>query len=200
MKITPEFRIKLEGLLKMQMGVLSSDDLWLIISPTSKVDFYRQLKKLKTEKLIFDVCRGFFVGKGYSRPALIMAIKPESYLSLEFALAYYNMIGTYSEEKIRPILPTSTRSISISDGLYIDFKKLSKDLIFGFEVKDGIKVATKEKAFLDTLYFYLKGTKFYFDIYSDIDVQSLNKKKLFSYLKKYKNPKFIKFVKGYFND
>ena len=61
-------------------------------------------------------------------------------------------------------------------------------------------MATKEKAFLDTLYFYQKGTRFYFDIYSDIDISQLDRSIIFKYLKSYKNPKFIKFVKDYFND
>jgi hypothetical protein len=198
MKITPEFRIKFKSLLKEQKGVFSSSDLWAIVSPTSSVDFYRQIKKLEKEKLVYKVCRGFYVAKNFSKAHLIMAMKPEAYLSLEFALAYYNLIGTYTENKIRPILAQVNRNIE-SDMITIDYKKIKEDLIFGHQVIDGIRIATKEKAFLDTLYFYQKGVKFYFDIYSDIEIEVLDKKVIHKYLKKYKNPKFIKFVQDYLN-
>lgn len=196
MKITPEFRAKFSILLKDQNGILTTSDLWLIISPSSSVDFYRQLKKLEKEKLIYKVCRGFYVAKEFSKGHLIMAIKPEAYLSLEFALAYYNLIGTYTENKIRPILPQVNRNIK-SNMITIDYKKIKEELIFGYEVIDGIRIATKEKAFLDTLYYYQKGVKFYFDIYSDIHIEELDKDLILKYLKKYKNPKFVKFVQDY---
>lgn len=198
MKITTDFIEKFKRLLEQQKGVFSSADLWTIISPTSNVDFYRQIKKLQKEKLIYKVCRGFYVSKDFSKAHLVMAMKPEAYLSLEFALAYYNLIGTYSDYKIRPLLPQVNRNIT-SDVILIDYKKIKKELIFGHQVIDGIRIATKEKAFLDTLYFYQKGVKFYFDIYSDIDTQDLDTETIFKFLKKYKNPKFIAFVKDYLN-
>ncbi|MBL6991513.1 MAG: hypothetical protein ISR65_17140 [Bacteriovoracaceae bacterium] len=199
MKITPEFRKKLSSLLNAQQGVVTKDDLWTIISPSSEVDFYRQLKKLIQEMMIFKILRGYYVGPKFSKAALIMTIRPQAYLSLEYALAYYNLIGTYAQNKIRPIVSISTKNIECPQ-IIIEYKKIKEDKMFGFEVKDGIKLATKEKAFLDTLYLYQKGTKFYFDIYSDIDISQLDRGTIFKYLKKYKNPKFIKFVKDYFND
>ncbi len=199
MKITPEFRDQFNKLMDAQKGVLTRNDLWSIISPTSEVDFYRQIKKLTKEKMIFKIMRGFYVGKEFSKESLIKTIRPESYLSLEYALAYYNLIGTYAKNRVRPIISVNAKNIETKQ-IIIEFKKIQEDLIFGFDIIDGIKLATKEKAFLDTLYLYQKGTKFYFDIYSDIDIEQLNLKLIFKYLKKYKNPKFIKFVKDYFND
>lgn len=199
MKVDSKFRKKLKNLLDMQNGVLSTTDLWAIISPTSNVDFYRQIKKIKKEELISKVCRGFYIGEDFSVAHLVMAIKPDSYLSLEYALAYYNMIGTYSETKIRPILPRVIKDLR-SKQVIIEFKKLKKELCFGYKVIDGIRMATPEKALLDTLYFYQKGIKFYFDIYSDIDCLEIDHQQIFKYLKKYQNPKFIKFVQDYLND
>ena len=111
MKITAKFRDKFYKLLIAQKGILTSDDLWTIISPTSEVDFYRQLKKLIREQMIFKIVRGYYVGKEFSKSSLIMTIRPESYLSLEYSLAYYNLIGTYAGNKIRPILSVSTKKI-----------------------------------------------------------------------------------------
>ena len=198
MKINSKFMKKIKKLQDMQNGILTTSDLWTIISPSSSVDFYRQVKKIEKEQLIYKVARGFYVSDNFSVGHLIMAMKPDSYLSLEYALAYYNMIGTYSETKIRPILPTVNRGIK-SKRVIIEFKKLKNDLHFGIQVVAGIRMATKEKALLDTLYFYQKGCKFYFDIYSDIDYLGIDREQIFIYLKDYKNPKFVKFVKDYLN-
>ena len=114
-------------------------------------------------------------------------------------MAFYNLIGTYVACKIRPITTASGTNIC-SDKIIIEYKQISKNLCFAIEVNNGIRMATKEKAFLDTLYFYQKGTKFNFDIYSDINTGELDRNVIFDYLKRYGNPKFVKFVKDYFND
>ena len=67
--------------------------------------------------------------------------------------------------------------------------------IVGYEVVDGIRVALPEKAVLDTLYFYRRGIRFSFDIYSDIDYSRLNKSIIDEFLLKYKNPVFIGFAR-----
>ena len=86
-----------------------------------------------------------------------------------------------------------------NNDIRIEFKGLSKNLFFGFKNEGGINYADPEKAILDTLFFYLRGNRYSFDIYSDIDISSIDTIKLKRYLKKYKNPKFKSFVKKYFN-
>ena len=199
MKITVAFLRKFEQLLKAQQGVLTSRDLWTILSPTSKVDFYRQLKKLKAEGLILQVARGFYVGEEFSAESLVMAICPSAYLSLEYVLAYYNLIGTYSSKIIRPIAPMVVSDVQ-SPVVTVEFKQIDPRLCFSTIVENGIRMATKEKALVDTLYFYQKGTKFYFDIYSDIDLTQLDKQVVWSILEQYKNPRFVKFVKDFLSD
>jgi hypothetical protein len=76
----------------------------------------------------------------------------------------------------------------------------AKQMWVGYSIqKDGIRRADKEKAFLDTLYFYQRGTRFSFNVYSDIQIDRLDSAKLNEYLTHYKNPKFIKFVEGVIN-
>jgi hypothetical protein len=58
-------------------------------------------------------------------------------------------------------------------------------------------MADTEKAFIDLLYFYVKGARFLIDPLKDVNIEKLDRKKLLAYLKKYKNPKFVKFVKGF---
>jgi hypothetical protein len=57
-----------------------------------------------------------------------------------------------------------------------------------------VAVADNEKAYLDLLYYYMRGYRFNIDPFIDVNVSKLDKKKYFSYLKKYKNPKFVKFA------
>jgi hypothetical protein len=67
---------------------------------------------------------------------------------------------------------------------------------FGTEIKNGIRYADPEKAFLDTLYLYQKGRRFPFNIYTDMNLDGLKASRIRNYLARYRNPKFISFVKG----
>jgi hypothetical protein len=73
---------------------------------------------------------------------------------------------------------------------------IAANLLFGYEYENGRRYASAEKAFLDTLYFYQKGFHFSFNIFEDINITNLDTAKTRFLLKKYKNPKFITFVKG----
>jgi hypothetical protein len=75
-------------------------------------------------------------------------------------------------------------------------RNFSRELFFGFAIKKGIAIADNEKAFLDLLYYHLRGYRFAFDPRSEIDVDQLDKNRLNRYLKKYQNPKFVSFAKG----
>lgn len=196
MKISIEFIKSFNKLSKSQSGVFTLGDLKLIISPSSKIDLYRQVRKLIKEGLLVNVSRGIYIASEFSMENLVLTIRPEAFFSLEYALAFHNMIGTYNDKKIRPIINVSSKPIK-QDKFTIEFKKIKSSLIFGYSVVNGIKIACKEKALLDTLYFYQSGTKFYFDIYSDIDIDGLDKALIDEYLKMYKNPKFITFVRDY---
>jgi hypothetical protein len=84
--------------------------------------------------------------------------------------------------------------------LTIEFVGVKESLFFGFKTTRGIRYATAEKALLDTLYFHLRGRLNSFDIYQDIDTSRLNRSMIEQWLTKYRNPRFISFVKGYLDD
>ena len=127
-------------------------------------------------------------------------IEPESYVSFEYVLAKKSLIGTYSSSLIRSVMKTGrARRFRYKNNL-VEQLKIKKELYFGFNSIDGYNIATPEKAFLDCLYFYTKGKRYSFDIFSDIDLSMLDRKLMARYLLKYKNPKFVTFVKGVLND
>ncbi|HPK63178.1 MAG TPA: hypothetical protein PK426_12110, partial [Spirochaetota bacterium] len=86
------------------------------------------------------------------------------------------------------------------DIITIKHASITSELYFGFNNEAGINIATKEKAFLDALYYYKKGMKLFFDIYSDIDYSRLDKEIIFDYLSKYNDKKFASFIRNLFYD
>ena len=77
----------------------------------------------------------------------------------------------------------------------MEYVGIVKSLFFGFRGDRGINRATPEKAFLDTLYFYLHGRCYSFDIYQDIDITRLDRRLIEQWLIKYDNLRFVSFVK-----
>lgn len=90
---------------------------------------------------------------------LANVIRYPSYLSLEYILSKYGVIpeGVYS---LTSITLKSSRVYSNPLGNFI-YRSIKKDLFSNFENKDfegkRIKIATKEKAFFDYLYFRKEG-------------------------------------------
>ena len=82
------------------------------------------------------------------------------------------------------------------DEFAIEHVSATANLIFGFSTADGVRYADAEKAFIDTLYFHLRGRRFPFDIYSDMAIQKLDQARIREYLGSYRNPKFVTFVEG----
>lgn len=114
-----------------------------------------------------------------------------SYISFMTALSFYE-VSTQVQKKYFECAALK-RSINYEyDDAFFNFYKLKKDLYFDFIKNADIFIATKEKAFLDSVYLYSFG-KYKFDI-SSIDLNKLDKKKIKKMMKKYplKTRKVIK--------
>jgi predicted transcriptional regulator of viral defense system len=105
-----------------------------------------------------------------------------SYVSLMSALAYYEVTtqvqGNYQES----ICLKRSVSYNIRDAVF-NYYKFQRKYYCGFIKSNGIFIATKEKAFLDTVYLYSFG-KYKFD-YHALDLKKLDRKKLNDLLKIY---------------
>jgi len=130
-----------------------------------------------------------------------------SYVSLEMALAYYNLIpeGVYSVTSI-----TSRKTYSFDSSLaQFNYRKIKPEAMFGYKLvayEDHVfKIAEVEKALLD--YFYInpqvktdgqfEGLRINAETFEQIDLEKLNR-----YLIQFSNKslakrvnKFIKFMK-----
>jgi len=98
-----------------------------------------------------------------------------SYVSCMSALAFYEISTQVQRGFFENISLKRTISFD-ADSTTFSYYKIKKSLYCGFERKDGIFIATKEKAFLDAVYLYSFG-KYRFDT-SSISLEKLEKNKI----------------------
>lgn len=177
-------------------GVFTLSDIKSLFSFKDINSFYRRLASFEASKVVQRFTRGIYVAERFDLAVASQKICQSSYISFETVLARHLIIGTIPTNTIRAVKIGKKREYKFQN-YAISHLGVSKHLFFGFEKINGVNYATKEKALLDTLYFYNKGLPFYFDIYSDIDLSSIDKKTIKKHLAAYKNPKFVKFVKSF---
>ena len=182
-----------------QGGVFSLADLKSAIDPRNKASFYRILSQLSEAGIIKQFCRGVYVAQDFNLQVLSQRICPDSYISFGTVLARNLLIGSVPSLRLMAVKLGPSRIYE--DTTYrIEHLGITKSLFMGYERINGVNIATPEKAFLDTLYYYQKGQKFSFDIYSDIDCDALDRGKVELYLNSYKNKKFVSFANGVCDD
>jgi predicted transcriptional regulator of viral defense system len=93
-----------------------------------------------------------------------------NYLSFESALARYGILNLVPYT-LTFATPRKTRNFTLrKQG--VEFRQISPKLFFGYEIKNGINIATPEKAFLDQVYFLSKG-KASFDL-DEVNLKGLS--------------------------
>ncbi len=180
-------------------GVFTLTDLRNLFPLNDNTTFYRRIKALEKADILKRAVKKIYITKDYNIRMLSHKINPDSYISLEAVLSDALIIGTLPANHIKALKIGKKREYITDLGTIIHLG-ISKHIYFGFDKYKGINIATKEKAFLDTLYFHLRGYRFYFDIFSDMDLDRLDISLIDKYLKEYKNPKFVNFVRNFFNE
>jgi len=176
-------------------GVFTVFDLRNLLAASSEVDLFRRIRRLESGGVLRRFCRGIYVTGTFSLEAVSCRINPESYISCGTILSRNMIIGSVPRYSVTAVKPGRNREYANDFGSVIQLG-IDPRLIFGVEFKQGIRRADSEKAYLDTLYFYQKGRRFSFDVYSDVNTGLLDKKKVRRYLKAYRNPKFVRFVEN----
>jgi len=105
-----------------------------------------------------------------------------SYISGMSALSYFNISTQVQQSFFESASVKRTRQFGVK-GCIFRYFKLKQELYFGFVKKDGLFIATPEKAFADVLYMYSFG-KSKFD-FSAIDFSKFNRVELTKILKKF---------------
>lgn len=189
---------KIEAFSKAQAGVFSLSDIKNIFGVISRDKLFRYIGILEQKEILFRVKRGFYITKVFDPYVLSQRIAPDSYISCATVLAKEMIIGTIPQ-KIITAVKTGPGRVYKNDIITVKHFKITPELYFGYTNEGGVQFAVKEKAFIDTLYYYTKGMKLFFDIYSDINYDLLDKEIILNYLGKYKNKRFISFVRNLLN-
>lgn len=189
----------IEQLEAPQGGVFSISDLKTFVKTGDESTFYRTLKKLVENDILKKFGAGYYITQNFNPEVLCQRLCTSSYISFGTILAKNLVIGSIPANRFWCVKIGPSREY-ICETISVIQLGIQKKYFFGFENVNGICSATKEKAFLDTLYFYQLGIQFSFNIYQDINLQILDKQIINAYLKKYENPKFISFVKGIINE
>ena len=144
-------------------------------------------------KIIKRFINGFYTTENFQPELLCQKIYPQSYISLSSILSKKLIIGSIPKKAIYAVKLGRKKELDNGE-LKLRYFSISKELFFGWKVKNGIKYASNEKAFVDLLYYYQRGLKLSFNIYSDVNSSLLQPSKIRQILKKYKNKKFCTFV------
>ncbi len=204
MKLEASQLLLLQSLEPRHKGVFSTYDLTHLLAAPTPLQFSRRMQPFLKEGILRRFCRGYYVTANFDLTWLSQRLAPDSALSLGTVLAQSGLIGNIPQKTVYAVKIGKSRLYQSRFGAIVHLgyssPSVGRRLWFGYTIgSQGIRSADREKAFLDTLYFYQSGHKFSFNIYSDIAVDKLDGKKLEGYLKRYKNPKFVTFVKGVLN-
>ena len=176
-----------------QKGVFSKADLQTLLAEPHPAAFVRRVKRLGESGHLQRFCRGWYVAPDFDLLTLSQRLAPDSYISLGTVLARELLIGPRPERQVIAAKTGKSRTYS-SLGYEIVHVHIAAHLSFGFTATEGVRFADAEKAVLDVLYFHLRGRRFPYDIYSDIDFTRLNRDRLREYLGRYRNLKFVAFA------
>lgn len=192
MKVVSDTRA-IEQAAEAQRGVFSKADLQTMLAEPHPSAFARRYRALEERGVLRRFCRGFYVTESFDLPTLSQRIAPDSYIGFGTVLARELLVGPRSSRRVVGVKVGKSRTYE-GLGYEVVHLHVAPHLFFGFTATDGVRFADAEKAVLDVLYFHLRGRRYPFDIYSDIDFDRLDRRRLESYLERYRNPKFVAFA------
>lgn len=153
------------------------------ITNFTRNSLYVALKRWLTGGIIERVAQGIYIpmGGNISLENVAAQLYIPNYLSFESALAKYGILNL-----IPYVLTFATTRKTKKYTLQkqeIEFRQISPELFFGYEMRNGIYIASPEKAFMDQVYFVTRG-KATLD-FDELDVKKLSSKTLKDYSKKF---------------
>jgi hypothetical protein len=184
----------IERVAPSQRGVFSKADLQSLLAERHPAAFVRRITALEEDEVLRRFCRGWYVSESFDLPTLSQRLAPRSFVSFGTVLARALLIGPRPERQL--IAAKVGRSRTYQNlGHEIVHVHIAPHLDFGHTATGGVQFADPERAVLDVLYFHLRGRRYPFDLYSDIDFGKLDSRRLSTYLDRYRNPKFVAFAK-----
>ncbi len=154
------------------------------------------LTRYTKQKFIVKVKRGLYAFPDALPPDLYLANKlyDPSYISREFALAFYGVIPEMVYE-ITSVTTKPTRRFETQGKVY-SYRRIKKSAFTGYlvtkQINFSFRIADAEKAFVDTLYYrVIFGKK----PITRFNKDKINTNKALRYAKLFGNPKLIAILK-----
>ena len=177
-------------LYKAKSTVFTTREISLLLNDPNRDSLKSKINYYVKKGVLKQVRRGIYVKAEYDRFELATKIYVPSYVSLETVLKEEGVVFQHYEKIF--VVSYLTRSIVV-DGYSIMFRKIKNKLLLnslGLIMKENYSIATKERAFLDSLYLY---HEYHFD---NLDV--LDKKKAIELAIIYQNKQLLKKVEKIF--
>lgn len=191
---TAEDARQILALAPLQRGVFSVSDLRTALPDPHPASFTRRTAWLQRAGVLRRFLRGWYVAEEFDLPTLSQRLSPESYVSFANVLSRDLLIGPRPERQVMAVRVGRNRTYR-AFGFEIVHLGIAAHLFFGYEAREGVCFAEAEKAVLDTLYFHLRGQRYVFDPFSDVDTSRLDPARLRDYLRRYRNPRFVTFAR-----
>ena len=153
------------------------------ITSLPRSSLYVALKRWVAGGIIERVAQGVYLPMGsvISTENVATQLYIPNYLSFESALAKYGVLNLIPYT-VTFATTRKTRKY-ILQKQEVEFRQIAPELFFGFEMRNGIYIASPEKAFLDELYFVARG-KATLD-FDELDIKKLSTKILEDYSKRF---------------
>ena len=177
----------LTTILKSNKTVLSLKDISLLWGVSNTAATRVRLNYYVRNNDLYHIKKGFYSkDKKYNKLELATKIFTPSYITFESVLAREGLIFQYQNK----ITAASylTREIEINGSLY-SFRKIKNTVLtdsIGVNQTEGTSIASKERAFLDTIY---NNIDYHFD-----NLRSIDWERVFTILPIYKNKRMAKVV------
>lgn len=162
---------------------------------------YKIIQKLKFAKILEKVEKNKYVlvDSQFSDFSLANFLYQPSYISLESALNFYGILSQFPYE-ITSVTTKKPKEKLFHNKIFT-YRRLKKELYFGYQKIDDYLIAYPEKALLDQLYLHSKGlASLSLDEYN---LKSLKTERLKTYLKRYpltrQFQKAVQLLKPYFS-
>jgi predicted transcriptional regulator of viral defense system len=153
------------------------------ITSLPRISLYVALKRWVSGGVIERVAQGIYLPMGsvISMENVAVQLYIPNYLSFESALAKYGILNLIPYT-LTFATTRKTRKYILQEQ-EVEFRQIAPELFFGFEMRNGIYIATPEKAFLDQVYFVARG-KATLDL-DELDIKKLSTKTLKDYSKQF---------------
>jgi len=181
-----------------KLPVIHTENLLAGVSDPAGIEV--QISRWNKAEKIIQLKRGMYLlAEPYRKvevydPYIAAILKKPSYISMEKALEYHNLIP--EAVTVYTSITTKRNGRFVSRAGIFDYRHIKKSLFWGYASvtvnKQTAFIASCEKAILD--YFYIKKLDISLDYLHELRLQNINKiniEKLFEYAGRFKKPKML---------